>query len=171
MLGVRGRKFVFSYQRFDGTIVFGMVDTGDGGGGHLDVTRKGVIQAAERQAHDVGIAAANVCDGTKPLVLDVIARGFVERVAAGDVGIALGVGIVAHEDVGMDELGLVRCAVGDGDACVDIVGAVAEGVEHVNRLGGIGGLAENFAIEFDIGVSGDDEGVGMLLVRGLRFAL
>ncbi len=63
------------------------------------------IQVAQRQAHDVRVAARDARDRAEAVVLDRVRRGFVEWVARFDIARDFFIRIIAQRDGGRRHLG------------------------------------------------------------------
>jgi hypothetical protein len=122
-----------------------------------------LLEEFHGQADDVGKAAFDVVDEFVAGFLDAVGAGPALPGAAGNV---LGDLLFAHgagvddRDSGADDLGVVTQAdqrqTGD-----DVVRAAEELSGDGLGLGGVGGLADDFALEVDQRVGADDDAIGI----------
>jgi hypothetical protein len=120
---------------------------------------EGVVEAGEREAHDVEVTALDAGDEAAGVALNGVGAGFVMRFAGGEVADDL----LAGERGKMDERGFDESAalgVGEADegyAGDDGVGAARKFLEHMARIVRGAGLAEDETVERDDGVRSDDD--------------
>jgi hypothetical protein len=113
------------------------------------------------EAHYVEEVAFDAGDPAGGVALDAVGSGFVEGVVGGEVEGEFGLGDGGKEDGGGFYVGAGGGAGGDGDAGVDLVGAVGEAAEHVGGFGEVCGFAEDFVAECYGGVGTEDGGGGV----------
>src|SRR5690606_22048476 len=100
---------------------------------------------AQRQAHHVGIAVLEVLNRVEVAVLNTVRARLVERVAAGNVGGDLRIGVAAHRHRADGKLRLPTPAhsVEQRHPRHDVVSPPTQAAQHGRRFSCIGGLAEH----------------------------
>jgi len=118
-----------------------------------------VAQAGQGEADDVVIAAFNSGNVASGATLDGVGAGFIEGFFGREIASELFGGERGEMDVGgFDEtaaLGIGKA--NDGYAGYDGVGVAGESGEHLMGVVVGAGLAEDFAVDEDGGVGGDDD--------------
>src|SRR6266567_898524 len=119
-----------------------------------------VLEAGEREADNVEVAAFDSRDEAASAALDGVGTSFVIGFAAGEIARDFFFGEGGEMDkCGLDEGELLDIGQADeGDACDDGMGAAGESFEHVACVIGRTRLAEDAAFEGDDGVGGDNNG-------------
>ena len=116
--------------------------------------------ASEGKADYVEVAPFDARDVASGATLDGVGAGFVERLAGGKIG----GNFFAGERMEMDQRGFDEFDVrgvrktDERDASQDGVRAARELFEHVASVIGRTGLAQDFAVQGDSGIGGDDDG-------------
>jgi hypothetical protein len=118
---------------------------------------------AERQTHDVSVAALDSRHGTKRGVLDGVGGGFVQRIASGNIGGDFRIGIVAHQYAGGDGDSEVRSWLHphQDQASPDAMPSMAQGGQHGRGFSRVAWLAQDAISQGHDGIGGDNRPVRM----------
>ena len=131
----------------------GFAEEADGGG--------------DGEAHNVEEVAFNAGDPAGGVALDAVGSGFVEGIAGGEIDGKFGLWDGGDEDGGGFYVGAGGCAGCDGDAGVDLVGAVGEAAEHALGVGKVCGFVEDLLFTDYGRVGTEDGGFGVEGLDGL----
>jgi hypothetical protein len=121
------------------------------------------------EAYYVEEVAFDAGDPAGSVALDAVGSGFVEGVVGGEVVGQFGFGDRGEEDAGGFYVRAVMGGGDDGDAGVDLVGAVGELAEHAFGVGNVCRFVEDLLSTDYSRVGSEDGGFGVEGLDGLRF--
>ena len=115
-------------------------------------TRQQTIGVQQRQPHHAGVAAGKMFDPALGPTLDGVGAGLVQWLAAGDIGGNAGGVDRGEGHLGNDQLTVQAARADHHHRGHHLVGAPGQSRQHRPRVGGIDRLAEDLAVQHDLGI-------------------
>jgi hypothetical protein len=121
---------------------------------------EGLLEASERKADDIEVAAFDARDVAAGAALNSVAACFVVRFSGGEItGDLLGGEHIEVHERGLDESEALGVGKSDeGDPCNDGVSVSRKSLEHVASVVRGTGFAEDVAFKSDFGIGANDDG-------------